>query len=125
MTSSLDALRQLTVIVADTGDVEAIRKFCPQEATTNPSLCLAAAKLPAYRHLVEEAISWGKEKCPERGQEQTNWILDRLICLFGKAILDIIPGRVSTEVDATLSFDTAASVERARRIISIYEGLPN
>ncbi|KAJ4462316.1 putative Transaldolase B [Paratrimastix pyriformis] len=121
--NQLEGLRQHTIIVADTGDVAQMAKFHPQEATTNPSLVYAAAKLPQYRQLVQEAIDWGKRKCSTPGKEQMDWVLDRLIVLFGHEILKVVPGRVSTELDPTLSFDTEASVDRARRLIALYQDL--
>ncbi|MEM9303081.1 MAG: transaldolase [Pseudomonadota bacterium] len=110
--SVLEQLRDMTVVVADTGDIEAMRQYRPRDATTNPSLILKAAQMDAYRSLVDEAIG-ATDDVDER--------LDRLAVLFGCEILKIVPGRVSTEVDAGLSFDTDATVERARRLIALYE----
>lgn len=121
--NQLEGLREHTIIVADTADLDSMTKFRPQEATTNPSLVTAAAKLPQYLPLVREAIAWGKTRVPTPGKEQMDWILDRLICLFGREILKVVPGRVSTELDPTLSFDVQGSVDRARRLISLYEDL--
>ena len=118
MTSSLDQLRKHTVVVADTGDFDSIKKFKPTDATTNPSLILAAASMPQYAHLIDKAVAYGVAN----GKDLT-LTLDYLFVLFGCEILKVIPGRVSTEVDARLSFDTQASVERAQRFIKLYESL--
>ena len=116
MTSTLDQLRQLTVVVADTGDFGSIKEYKPTDATTNPSLILAAAKLPQYKHLIDKAVQFGKEN--GKNLELT---LDYLFVLFGCEILKIIPGRVSTEVDARLSFDLEGSIAKARHFIRLYE----
>jgi transaldolase len=108
--SVLDSLKKVSVVVADTGDIDAVARWRPQDATTNPSLLLAAAQDPRYRGLVEAAFA--------RDVEST---LDNLCVAFGCEILTHIPGRVSTEVDARLSFDTEASVAKARRLIDLYE----
>lgn len=112
--SQLELLREMTTIVADTGDINSIKVHKPQDATTNPSLILAAAKNPEYKHLVDEAIDWGKSKSDEA-------IMNKLFVNFGIAILKIVPGRVSTEVDARLSFDVEGSIEKARTFIKLYE----
>lgn len=114
MTTLLDSLRQYTTVVADTGDFEAMKAFKPTDATTNPSLILNAVQQPAYQHLLVETI----KQHPNANAAELN---DALLVAFGKAILDIVPGRVSTEIDARLSFDTQASIERARYIIQQYE----
>lgn len=116
----LEQLKAMTVVVADTGDFESMRAFTPRDATTNPSLILQAAKQECYRHLVRQAIDEHKTS-PKSGDALMNSILDRVLVLFGLEILKIVPGRVSTEVDARLSFDTAATLGRARSIISAYE----
>ncbi|XP_068117780.1 transaldolase [Hyperolius riggenbachi] len=118
--SVLEQLKKHTVVVADTGDFNAIEEYKPQDATTNPSLILAAAQMPDYQHLVEEAIQYGKKLggCEE---EQINNIMDKLFVAFGVEILNKIPGRVSTEVDARLSFDKDGMVQRAKRIIALYK----
>lgn len=117
--SSLDQLKQHTVVVADTGDIDAIAEHRPQDATTNPSLLWKAARMPQYRELVETAVQSGIDD--SNGHEDTvDSIIDHLAVAFGCRILEIIPGRVSTEVDARLSFDTQATIDRARRIISLY-----
>ncbi len=118
--NQLDQLKQFTTVVADTGDFEAMRAFQPQDATTNPSLILQAVKQDAYRHLVEKAVR-EHENSSLAGDDRLQAILDRILVLFGLEILDIVPGRVSTEVDARLSFDTRATIDRARRIVSAYE----
>ncbi|MEZ5419988.1 MAG: transaldolase [Vicinamibacterales bacterium] len=117
--SLLDALRRHTVVVADTGDIDAIRQHLPQDATTNPSLLLKAAQQPQYRGLVERAIEGAAAAAPE-GPARTAAFMDRLAVAFGCEILKIIPGRVSTEVDARLSFDTEGTVAKARDLIGLY-----
>lgn len=116
--SKLDELKKMTTVVADTGDIEAIEKYHPQDATTNPSLLLKAASLPHYEKIFKEAVAYGKFFKQEVGLMHA---LEKLSVLIGIEILKIIPGRVSTEVDARLSFDTAKSVEVARRLINLYE----
>ncbi|MEE9166527.1 MAG: transaldolase [Candidatus Neomarinimicrobiota bacterium] len=118
--NKLDQLRQMTTIVADTGDIESIGRYKPSDATTNPSLLLRAAQMSQYRNLVTSAIKYGKSRSriPE---EQLRHSVDRLFINFGAEILHIIPGRVSTEVDARLSFDTDATVDRTREIMELYE----
>ncbi|WP_341667443.1 transaldolase [Alcaligenes sp. SDU_A2] len=114
MTTQLESLRQYTTVVADTGDFQAMRAYRPTDATTNPSLILKAVQQPAYRPLLESVIA----DHPHASLAETS---DLLLVAFGRQILDIVPGRVSTEVDARLSFDTLASIERARHIIQHYE----
>ncbi len=111
--NQLELLKQMTTVVADTGDFESIRAYSPTDATTNPSLIFQAAQQPQYKHLVDEAI--------RSGNGNKNEILDRIFVNFGKEILKIVPGRVSTEVDARLSFDLQGSLAKARHIISLYE----
>jgi transaldolase len=118
--SLLDSLKRFTTVVADTGDIEAMRQFRPQDATTNPSLLLKAAQQPQYRPLVESALA-GAERARGTGAQRTEAFMDRLAVNFGIEILKIVPGRVSTEVDARLSFDTAASIAKARELIGLYE----
>ncbi|XP_072550968.1 transaldolase [Salminus brasiliensis] len=120
MESALDQLKKFTVVVADTGDFNAIDEYKPQDATTNPSLILAAAKMPAYHQLVDQAIKYGIANGGTDEEQLTNTV-DKLFVNFGLEILKKIPGRVSTEVDARLSFDKDAMVSRARRLISLYE----
>lgn len=114
MTTLLESLRQHTTVVADTGDFESIKAFLPTDATTNPSLILNAVQQPNYQHLLADTV----KQNPKANAAELN---DALLVAFGKAILAIVPGRVSTEIDARLSFDTQASVERARHIIQLYE----
>jgi transaldolase len=116
MTSKLEQLRAMTTVVADTGDMEAIRAFKPTDCTTNPTLILKAAQMEAYKHLVDEAIEWGKSH-----RAVTSQVTDRLAVNFGAELTRIVPGRVSTEVDADLSFDTQGSVQKARALIADYE----
>lgn len=118
--NKLSRLRELTTVVADTGDIESIRKYAPVDATTNPSLLFKAAQDDKYRALVDDAIRFGLDAsvATERQLELT---LDRLAVNFGVEILGIIPGRVSTEVDARLSFDTDATIARAEQLIGMYE----
>ena len=111
--NQLDALRQWTTVVADTGDFRQLAQFKPQDATTNPSLILKAVQKPEYRPLLDEVVGKHKGRAIDE-------VIDRLLVRFGAEILSIIPGRVSTEVDARLSFDTAATVERADRIVALY-----
>lgn len=118
--SQLDQLKQFTTVVADTGDFEAMKQFKPQDATTNPSLILQASQKAEYRHLVDQAIAEHKGG-PLSGNALTESVLDRILILFGQEILKIVPGRVSTEVDARLSFDTEATVAKARKLIADYE----
>jgi transaldolase len=117
--NQLDALKQFTIVVADTGDFKQLAQFQPQDATTNPSLILKAVQKPEYAPLLAEAVA------AHRGQP-LDVVMDHLLVRFGCEILQTIPGRVSTEVDARLSFDTAATVGRARRIMALYEaqGIP-
>jgi transaldolase len=118
--NQLDQLKQHTVVVADTGDFESMRAYKPQDATTNPSLILAASQKPEYRTIVDKAISEFKNSSLS-GAGKVDAILDRLVILFGLEILKIVPGRVSTEVDARLSFDTQANIDKARQLIAAYE----
>jgi transaldolase len=121
MSSSLDQLKATgTVVVSDSGDFASIAKYKPQDATTNPSLILAAAKKPEYAKLIDSSIAWAKEQGGDIDQ-QVDQALDRLLVEFGREILAIVPGKVSTEVDARFSFDTQASVKKALRIIDLYK----
>jgi transaldolase len=117
--SVLDQLREMTVIVEDTGDIDSIRNDKPRDATTNPSLLLAAAQLPQYQHLVDDAIEHGGVDVSDP-QADMGPCLEKLAVNFAGEILAIIPGRVSVEVDATLSFDTAATIETVRRLIAMF-----
>ncbi|MGE0363582.1 MAG: transaldolase [Vicinamibacterales bacterium] len=118
--SLLDALKRYTVVVADTGDIDAIRTHRPQDATTNPSLLLKAAQAPQYRHLVDAALAEAARVADGR-DARAEAFMDRLAVAFGREILQIIPGRVSTEVDARHSFDSDATLAKARGIIALYE----
>ncbi|MGI8604072.1 MAG: transaldolase [Verrucomicrobiales bacterium] len=118
--SQLDQLKKFTVVVADTGDFAAMKHFKPQDATTNPSLILQASQKPAYRHLVDQAIT-DHRTSSLAGNLLVENIIDRILVLFGLEILKIVPGRVSTEVDARLSFDIEGSVAKARKLIGDYE----
>jgi transaldolase len=116
----LESLKKHTTVVADTGDIKAIVRHRPQDATTNPSLLLQASQMPVYRHLVEEAAELALE-CGGRDEEMAEEFIDRLFVLFGCEILKVVPGRVSTEVAARLSFDTAGTIAKARKLILLYE----
>jgi transaldolase len=116
----LAQLKQYTTVVADTGDFGTMEEYKPQDATTNPSLILQAAAKPEYKHLVEIAVDEHRDSELEGGARVES-ILDRILILFGLEILKIVPGRVSTEVDARLSFDTAGTVAKARHLIALYE----
>ncbi len=122
MANLLDQLAAMTVVVADTGDIDAIRQFTPRDATTNPSLILAAAQIPAYQELIDRSLRESRQAVgPEAGADAVvREALDEICVTFGKEILKIVPGRVSTEVDARLSYDTAATVAKARRLIELY-----
>lgn len=123
--NALEQLRTMTTVVADTGDFESIAQYQPTDATTNPSLILAAIKKPEYAHLIEESIAYAQSKALSSKQE-LSLVLDRLFVNFGVEILNIIPGRVSTEVDARLSFDVSGSIEKATTLVAMYEsrGIP-
>ena len=119
MTTQLDSLRNMTIVVADTGDIEAIKKYQPQDATTNPSLILSASSLPQYSPLIDEAVSYAKAQSNDKSQQLID-AEDKLAVNIGLEILKIVPGRISTEVDARLSYDTQATVEKARKLIALY-----
>jgi transaldolase len=125
MASQLDQLKQFTRVVADTGDFGTLQQYAPEDATTNPSLILKAAQMPAYKDVVGKAVAEGKGSGTS-GQGLVIAIADQLLVLFGVEILKIVPGRVSTETDASLSFDTQGLVAKARHFISLYErnGIP-
>ena len=112
--NQLDQLKKFTIVVADTGDFASLKQYSPTDSTTNPSLIYAASQQPQYKHLVEEAIRYGKGKHP-------SYMLDKVFVNFGLEILKIVPGRVSTEVDARLSFDIQGSIAKARTLIGLYE----
>ncbi|EGD82747.1 transaldolase 1 [Salpingoeca rosetta] len=120
MTTSLEQLKQFTTVVADTGDFETIAQFSPQDATTNPSLVYKAAQEDKYKHVVEDAIKYAKENGKDI-KEQITLAGDKLFVNFGVEILKLVPGRVSTEVDARLSFDREAQIAKALRLIELYK----
>ncbi|AWH88144.1 transaldolase [Limnobaculum parvum] len=119
MTDKLSSLRKITTVVADTGDIAAMKLYKPQDATTNPSLILNAAQLPEYRKLIDEAIAWAKGQSSDRAQQIVD-ASDKLAVNIGLEILKLIPGRISTEVDARLSYDTQASIVKAKHLIKLY-----
>jgi transaldolase len=121
-TSQLDQLKKFTKVVADTGDFETMRDYKPQDATTNPSLILQAASKPEYAHLLDKVLTDVKNTSLPKSQQVDN-IMDHLLVAFGAQILEIVPGRVSTETDARLSFDTEGSIAKGRQLIGIYEQL--
>ncbi|XP_065066389.1 transaldolase-like [Rhopilema esculentum] len=118
--NALEQLKELTTVVADTGDFQAIAQFQPTDATTNPSLILAASKLPQYDHLIDDAIKYGQANGNDINEKVTA-AMDKLFVSFGLEILKVVPGRVSTEVDARLSFDVEGSIEKAKKFIALYE----
>jgi transaldolase len=122
MANLLDQLAAMTVVVADTGDIDAIKQFTPRDATTNPSLILAAAQIPAYQDLIDRSLKQSRDVMgSEASAEQVvREALDEICVTFGKEILKIVPGRVSTEVDARLSYDTEATIAKARKLIGLY-----
>lgn len=119
MTDKLTSLRQLTTVVADTGDIAAIKLYQPQDATTNPSLILSAAQIPEYRKLIDEAVNWARSQSNKK-EEQIQHAADKLNVNIGLEILKLVPGRISTEVDARLSYDTEGSINKARTLIKLY-----
>ncbi len=123
--NQLEQLKQHTTVVADTGDFEAMKAYKPQDATTNPSLILQASQKAEYKSLVDQAVAEHKNS-PLAGAAKIEAIMDRILILFGLEILKIVPGRVSTEVDARLSFDIQGNVDKARHLIGLYEaaGIP-
>jgi transaldolase len=120
MRNKLAQLKTMTTVVADTGDIAAIARYTPQDATTNPSLIVKAASMPEYQHLVNEAIHYGKQQSADKHQ-QLHAAMNKLAVNFGIEILKLVPGRVSTEVDARLSFDKAATIKQAHELIKLYE----
>ena len=123
--SQLDALKKFTKVVADTGDFESLKQYAPQDATTNPSLIFKAAQMPGYKSLVEKAVAEAK-KSGKSGKALINEAMDYILVIFGTEILKIVPGRVSTETDADLSFNTQGLVDKAHRFIELYQqhGIP-
>lgn len=119
MTNMLDQLKSMTAIVADTGDIEAIRSHLPEDATTNPSLLLKAATLPEYAPLIADSIAWAKSQSNDH-EQQAHDAMDKLAVDVGLEVLKIVPGRISTEVDSRLSFDTPATLAKARKLIHLY-----
>jgi len=126
MTDLLTQLKSMTAIVADTGDIEAIRSHQPEDATTNPSLLLKAATLPEYAPLIVNAVAWAKTQSTDR-EQQARDAMDKLAVAVGVEVLKTVPGRISTEVDARLSFNTLATLAKARKLIRLYNeaGIPN
>ena len=120
--NQLEQLKAVTKVVADTGDIEAIKRYKPVDATTNPSLILKAATLPQYRELLDEALIYGRQKSDQK-DEQVQLACDYLTVGIGMEIQGVVPGFISTEVDARLSFDTQATVKKARDILDLYEQL--
>ena len=122
MANLLDQLAAMTVVVADTGDIDAIKQFTPRDATTNPSLILAAAQIPTYQNLIDRSLIESREVmgADASAEEVVREALDEICVTFGKEILKIVPGRVSTEVDARLSYDTEATIAKARKLIGLY-----
>ncbi|PYL34349.1 MAG: transaldolase, partial [Verrucomicrobia bacterium] len=118
--NQLEQLKKFTKVVADTADFESIKDFKPQDATTNPSLVYAATQKPEYARLLEEVLA-ERKKSGLSGLEQIEDICDHLLVQFGTDILEIVPGRVSTETDARLSYDVEGSINKARRLMKLYE----
>ena len=117
--NQLDALREMTVVVADTGDIDAIKQYQPQDATTNPSLILSASALPQYAPLIDEALAYAKSKSNDKAQQLID-AEDKLAVNIGLEILKIVPGRISTEVDARFSYDTEKTIAKARKLMALY-----
>jgi len=117
----LDDLKRITTVVADTGDMESMRQYKPQDATTNPSLIANAAKMPEYAAIVDGVLKSAKERAKTSEKETIAHAIDELAVEFGRRILEIVPGRVSTEVDARLSYDEHGSMEKAKKLIGMYE----
>jgi len=123
--NALDQLKKFTTVVADTGDFATMKQYAPQDATTNPTLIEKAVDMPAYQPLLEKAVAEGKDGAGSK-EERARAIIDRLLILFGCEILKIVPGRVSTEVDARLSFDVEGTIAKAHHLIGLYKaaGIP-
>ena len=120
MKNSLERLSQMSTVVADTGDIEAIKRFSPEDATTNPSLLYKAAQLAVYEPLLLKSLKWAQQQS-DNSEVQVDMACDKLAVLIGKEISHVVPGRVSTEVDARLSFNTQASINKALSLIEMYE----
>ncbi|MEL0638246.1 transaldolase [Marinomonas sp. TI.3.20] len=120
MSNKLSQLKEFTTIVADTGDITAIKNFLPEDATTNPSLMLKASQIPEYAPFLDQAIAWAKEQSDNKDQQLID-ASDKLAVIVGTEILKYVPGRISTEVDARLSYDTQGTIEKAHRLIKLYE----
>ena len=120
MANTLAQLKSMTTIVADTGDIEAIKRYQPEDATTNPSLILKAAQIPEYAGLIDNAIAWAKAQSSDKAQQLED-AADKLAVNIGVEILKLVPGKVSTEVDARLSFDKTASIAKAQKLIKLYQ----
>ena len=120
MSNKLSQLKEFTTIVADTGDITAIKNFLPEDATTNPSLMLKASQIPEYAPFLDQAIAWAKEQSDDKDQQLID-ASDKLAVIVGTEILKYVPGRISTEVDARLSYDTQGTIEKAHRLIKLYE----
>ena len=120
MSNQLASLREITTVVVDTGDIDAIKKYQPVDATTNPSLLLKAASLPQYASLIDDSVAWAKLQSSDSDQQLID-ASDKLAVAIGKEISDSIPGRIATEVDARLSFDKTATVEKAERLVQLYQ----
>ena len=122
MPNALESLKSMTIVVADTGDINSIKAYAPTDATTNPSLILAAAQMPEYQHLIEEAVAYGRQSGATVSERVTKTV-DKLFVLFGREILNIVPRYVSTEADARLSFDTEGTIAKIYELISLYEDI--
>lgn len=120
MSNKLEQLRKVTTVVADTGEIDMIKKYLPEDATTNPSLILKAAQLPQYSAFIEQAIAYAKSQSDDKTQQLVD-TGDMLTVIIGKEILKSIPGRISTEVDARLSYDTEKTIAKARKLIGLYQ----
>jgi len=118
--NQLEQIKRVTTVVADTADFESIRVFKPQDATTNPSLVYAATQKQNYSHFLDEVLA-GRHKSGMSGAAQLEDIIDHLLVRFGRAMLEIVPGRVSTETDVRYSFDVQGSIKKARRLIALYK----
>ncbi|REG85857.1 transaldolase [Marinomonas pollencensis] len=120
MSNKLSQLKEFTTIVADTGDITAIKEFLPEDATTNPSLMLKASQIPEYAPFLDQAVAWAKQQSDDKEQQLID-ASDKLAVIVGTEILKYVPGRISTEVDARLSYDTQGTIEKAHRLIKLYE----